>query len=141
MTSTTRIHKSLYKLTHLLVLSTAFIFLTACGSANQFPVSNILPGADITFEKKKDDNNNYRLVLEAENLASPDRLNPPKEVYVVWIETVDGIKNVGQLRPDDDREAKLETITPYDFSEVFITAESQSNMQYPTGIEISRMKS
>lgn len=116
----------------------SFLFV-ACGSPNMFPVSNVVPAAEISIDKKQDDNNNYNIKLKAENLSSPQRLNPPKDVYVVWIQTDAGVKNIGQLILKDAK-AELETITPYNFSEIFITAEDDGTVESPTGIEITRAR-
>lgn len=115
--------------------------LTSCATTIKFPVSNVVPGADITVTKNQDKNNNYVIVLTAKNLAEANRLNPPKNNYSVWIVTDDGtIKNIGQLDNRNAKKAVLKTVSPFDVREIFITAEDQGNLTYPTGIEISRTR-
>lgn len=114
--------------------------LTSCVSTVKFPVSNTVPGADITVTKSQDKNKNYVIVLTAKNLAEASRLNPPKNNYSVWIITDDGTtKNIGQLSNKNAQKAVLKTVTPFDVKEIFITAEDQGNLTYPEGIEISRI--
>ena len=122
------------------VLCIAFIALfTSCASTVKFPVSDITPAAEITVSKKQDKNKNYVIELTAKNLASADRLNPSKKNYSVWIVTVDGVtKNSGQLIIKNAEKASLKTVSPYNIKEIFITAENQGNLTYPSGVEISR---
>lgn len=115
--------------------------ITSCATTVKFPVSSTVPGADITVSKQQDKNNNYVIVLTAKNMADASRLNPPKNNYIVWIESDDGtIKNIGQLSNKNAKKAILKTATPFDVKEIFITAEDQGNLTYPSGIEISRIR-
>ena len=113
--------------------------ITSCATTTKFPVSNDAPAADITAKKTKDNNNNYVIEITARNLAEASRLNPPKNNYSVWIITSDNVtKNIGQLINKNAKKATLETTTPFDVKEIFITAEEQGNLNYPSGVEISR---
>lgn len=56
----------------------AFIF-QSCGITAKFPVSSIVPAADITATKSVDKNKNYVIKVIAKSLANPERLNPPKK--------------------------------------------------------------
>lgn len=112
--------------------------LGSCASTAKFPVSSEVPAANIIAKKKQDKNNNYVIKLTAENLADPERLSPPMKNYSVWIVTEDGeTKNLGQLSLKNARKVVLETTTPYDAKEIFITAERQGDLNYPSGIRIS----
>lgn len=124
-----------------ILLSIVLFVLTACGSTAKFPVSSFAPAADITAKKKTDSHKNNTLEINAKNLASPDRLNPPGNNYSVWIVTPDqGIKNMGQLIIRNARSSSFKTSTPFEFNEVFITVENQGDLKYPSGTEISRTK-
>lgn len=115
------------------------IFMTSCASSIKFPVSTITPAAEITAAMKQDKNKNYVIEVNAVNLASPDRLNPPKKTYVVWITTADnGTKNIGQMVIKNAQKSYLKTSTPFKALEIFITAEDQGDISYPSGVEISR---
>lgn len=124
--------------------NTAFIItllflLNSCGSTIQLPVSNEVPAADITVKKKQDSNDNFVITLTAENLASAIRLSPSRETYVVWIETDEnGIKNVGQLNPENGKKTELETVSAFDPKAIFVTAEDSGTVSLPTGTEITR---
>jgi hypothetical protein len=124
------------------LLVTALVFiLGSCGTTSRFPVSSITPAADIVARKKTDNHNNITLQIIAKGLASPDRLNPSGNNYSIWVMTNDyGIKNVGQLTIRNAKKSTFKTVTPFDFSEVFITVENQGDLMTPTGTEISRTK-
>ena len=84
-------------------------------------------------------NKNYMIEVTAKNLAEAIRLNPPKNNYSVWIVAENGTtKNLGQLVNKNAKKASLKTTTPFNVKEIFITAEEQGNLNYPSGIEISR---
>ena len=118
-----------------------FILITSCASTVSFPISDLVPAAEISVSKKQDKNNNYTIKVIANNLASAERLDPPKNNYVVWIVTEDnGVKNIGQLSNDNAKKVELETATPFNVKEIFITAEEEGNITYPSGVEITRTK-
>lgn len=72
--------------------------LASCVTTTKFPVSNVAPAATITVKKQKDKHDNFVITITANNLASAERLSPPKNTYVVWITTKDdGLQNMGQL--------------------------------------------
>ena len=113
--------------------------MTSCASIAKFPVSTIVPAADITATKKQDKNKNYVITLTAVNLAEPGRLDPPKKNYSVWIVVDNGmIKNVGQLINKNAKTTVLKTVTPFNVKEIIITAEDQGDLDYTAGVEISR---
>jgi hypothetical protein len=111
----------------------------SCGSTMELPVSNEVPAAEIKVKKQKDENDNYQIKLTAKNLADANRLSPSRETYVVWIKTEEnGIKNVGQLNPENGKKIDLETVSAFEPTELFITAEDEGNVSTPTGTEITR---
>lgn len=119
---------------------TLIFILTSCATTTKFPISNIVPAAEIVAKMKQDKNKNYAIEIIAKNLASPDRLNPPKNNYSVWIVTEkNGTKNLGQLINKNAKKTVLKTTTPFKVVEIFITTENQGNISYPTGNEISRV--
>ncbi|NBC58385.1 MAG: hypothetical protein GVY05_08910 [Bacteroidetes bacterium] len=121
-----------------IIIIVTIILITSCGTVTKFPISNAVPAAEITVKKKQDKNNNYVIELQAKNLAKASRLNPPKSNYSVWIIVGDDTKNIGQLSNKNAKKAVLKTVTPFNAQEIFITAESEGNLNYPEGLEISR---
>ncbi|MDF1570137.1 MAG: hypothetical protein P1P82_00760 [Bacteroidales bacterium] len=116
------------------------VFFTSCMTTIKFPTSDVTPAADISASKKSaDKNGNYKISITAKNLASADRLDPSQSVYVAWIVTnTEGTKSIGRLTNKNAKTANLETLTPFAFNEIFITAEGLSDVSYPYGIEITR---
>lgn len=122
-----------------IVIISAILFVSACSSTAKFPVSELVPAANITAKKKQDKNKNFIIELTAYNLAEPSRLSPPKNVYSVWIVAENGTtKNVGQLINENAKKAVLESTTPFNVKEIFITAEETGDLSYPQGKEVSR---
>ena len=126
------------KRTNIFLGALLFLMVTSCGTTGKFPVSDVIPAADIDLKVKEDKNENYKISVKAKHIASPDRLNPPASYYVVWVDTYDGYKNVGQLRSKNAKRAELQTLSPFAFNEILITAESNGDASYPEGVVISR---
>jgi hypothetical protein len=118
------------------------IFLFAsCSTVSKFPVSSMTPAANIVVYRHHDSNGNNTITVKARNMASTERLSPPKQVYVVWIVLENNMaKNIGQLKIKNAKEAEIKTLTAFKYTEIFITAEDQADVLYPGSLEISRIK-
>jgi len=124
-----------------LIISALVILLSSCATSIKFPVSTVAPAADIVASVTKDQNGNTKITIKAKNLAAAERLNPPKAAYVVWIVTErDGIHNIGRLSNKNVQSTGLETLTPFKFTEVIITAEDYADAIIPAGIELTRIQ-
>lgn len=93
---------------------------------------------------KKGINKNYKIDINVIRLASPDRLNPPKEGYVVWM-TADGskAKNIGQIKTSrrlfsSILKSSLKTVSTLQPTGFFITSEDNVNIKYPNGQVVLR---
>lgn len=112
-----------------------FLF-AACAKKVAFLTSAVVPAAEGSVSIKEDKNNNYNIDLTAKRLADPGRLTPPKNVYVVWMETSQGVQNIGQLKTSTKGLSKmltssLKTVTPHKPTGFFITAEDDAIGNYP----------
>lgn len=124
-----------------MLLLCTMVMLSSCASKLNFPVSNVAPAAEISVKIKKDNNGNREINLESKYLSSPDRLTPPRASYIVWMQTeANGLLNLGQLETDASDKGSFTTVTAYEPLEIFITAEDDAAIKYPTGQEISRIK-
>ena len=65
--------KTIYNFCALMMM---LFLVTSCATKAKFPISSVVPAADISAKKKTDSNNNITLEITSRNLASPDRLNP-----------------------------------------------------------------
>lgn len=112
-------------------------FFNSCSKKVIFPTSSIAPAAVGSVKIKKDNNNNYAIQVKIENLPDARRLSPPKNYYVVWIETGNNaIKNIGRIVPSkrflsSKMKASLNAVSPTKPKRVFITAENDESIRYP----------
>lgn len=76
-------------------------------------------------------------------LAEASRLSPPKQTYVVWMDTEQaGRKNIGQLKTSDGflsntMKSSLNTVSSFKPTGFFITAEDDANVTYPGTVVLS----
>ena len=114
-----------------------FFLLSSCSKKISFDTSTVVPAAQGVVKINKDDNKNHTIDIKIKNLAEPDRLQPAKSVYVVWMVTDDnGVKNIGQLISSKGLfssllQASLSTVTPFIPTRIFITAEENSDITVP----------
>ncbi len=122
------------------VILLAFLMtLGSCATNVKFPVSPIAPAAEGAATIKKDKNQNYVIELTVKYLTNPDRLIPPKQFYVVWIETDDGTNmNLGMLVSNNTNKASLRSVTSSRPSKIFITAEDAGDANIPSNQEVFR---
>ena len=113
------------------------VFTNACSRKVSFQNSTIVPAAEGSVKLKKDFNNNYEIKIFLANLAEPERLEPRKGHYVVWMESNNNyIKNIGQINTStgfisSKLKASFETVTAVKPTRIYITAEDDPGVQYP----------
>jgi hypothetical protein len=119
------------------ILFLLVISFSSCSKKIVFPTSSIVPAATGRVKIKKDNNNNYSINVNIENLPDSRRLNPPRNHYVVWIETKNNtIKNLGRIVSSSGflsskMKASLNAVSPIKPRRVFITAENDEYIRYP----------
>jgi hypothetical protein len=117
---------------------------TSCSKKLSFAKSVVVPAAEGTVKVKKDKNENYNIQVKVKNLAEPKRLQPPKDTYIVWMETKNNeVKNLGKLKSESGfftsgLKASLETVTSFKPHSFFITAEDAGNVTYPGNFVVLR---
>lgn len=115
------------------------ILFSSCVTKIPFATSTLVPAAEGTVAVKKDNNNNYNISINLIRLADPSRLTPPKNMYIVWMETEGNItKKIGQITTSSSMisqtlKSSLQTVSAVKPTKVFITAEDDANIQYPGG--------
>ena len=121
----------------LTVALSTILILGSCGKKISFLHSTVVPGAEGLVKIKQDNNNNYALDIAVFNLARANDLTPPKNTYVVWMETEEnGVQNIGQINSSSGllskaMKASLQSSVPYKPTKLFITAEDEGNLQHP----------
>ncbi|MCB0554595.1 MAG: hypothetical protein KDD02_13680 [Phaeodactylibacter sp.] len=120
----------------ILVMMMLFSF-ASCAKKIKFLTSSTVPAAQGYVTVKRDNNQNYVIKIILSNLAEVKRLQPARSNYVVWMETDKGrTENLGQLNSSSgflskNLKASMETTSSYKPAKVFITAEDNTNVQYP----------
>jgi hypothetical protein len=115
------------------VLATMIILsFSSCAQKALFLTSSVVPAAQGEVAVTKDKNNNYVIKMKISNLADVDRLQPPKNSYVVWMETDRGLaKNIGRISSSNKLNVSFETVSSFRPNKIFITAEEDESTQYP----------
>jgi hypothetical protein len=109
----------------------------ACAKKYYFTTSSVTPAAEGKVKLRKDNNGNYSIDVSITHLARPQKLDPPKDVYIVWMETANkGIKNIGKINSKNGLISKtlkgsLSTTSSFKPTKVFITAEAQGDINRP----------
>jgi len=111
---------------------------TSCSKKIQFENSNVVPAARGDVSVKKDKNNNYNIQMELSYLAEPERLQPPKKYYVVWLASTDNQipLNIGQIVGTSKLHVKFESVSSSKPKRIFITAEDDATTQYPSNFVV-----
>jgi len=116
----------------------AVILLSSCAQKINFLNSSVVPAARGFVQVKKDNNNNYVISVQLDNLAEVERMTPEKNTYIIWMNTTqNGTKNIGQLNSSNSTfskrlKASFNTVTSFQPTRIFITAEQDGNASYPS---------
>lgn len=107
-------------------------WLPSCSNSIPFQGSDVVPAAEAKVAIDQDNNNNYKVDIDVENLAMPEKLHPPKKVYIAWYQSDDNsINKLGRMIVSGNLKASLETVVPRKPTKVFITAEQDPEVDYP----------
>jgi hypothetical protein len=110
---------------------------SSCATQAVFLTSPVVPAAQGKVTIKDDGNKNHVIKIKISNLANSQRLQPPKNVYVVWLVTDNELtKNIGQIISSTgtlskNLKASFETVSSFKPTKIFITAENEADVQYP----------
>ena len=126
------------KRSYLVIATIALLFLfTGCAQKISFQGSSVVSAARGTVKIKKDNNKNYTIDISLYNLAEVQRLDPPRQTYVVWMVIDEGqTKNIGQIKSGEKMlskklKASLNTVSSFKPVKIFITAEDDAAIQFP----------
>lgn len=143
-TTINRMKTKLLKSTFLVLAASVILLMTmsSCAVKTRFLTSEIVPAAQGTVQIKVDKNKNYVIVIEMSNLSPSTRLTPPRNAYVVWmINSDNNTLNLGQINSSENfmsnnLTAKFETVSSSRPVKVFITAENEPGVNYPSFSEV-----
>jgi hypothetical protein len=118
----------------LALLAAAAMWLGNCASSG-LSFSPKIPAAEGTVEFAKSDNGNTTIHLVVKHLAHPNRLTPPANIYVVWVQDgkASAPKKIGVLVLDDNLDGEMKGVTPLQSFEMFVTGETSGQVNEPTG--------
>ena len=111
--------------------------LNSCAKKTAFLTSAIVPAARGDVKVNKDKNMNYVIQVNISELAEVSRLSPPKQSYVIWLVTDEGVtKNIGKINSkmsgmSKQLNASFETVSAFKPSKIFVTAEDDADTQFP----------
>lgn len=121
----------------IMAIAVIIFSFSACAKKISFQTSSVVPAARGSVIVKRDNNSNYRIQIKLFNLAEVKRLDPPKQAYVVWMESdQQAEKNMGQINSSNSMlsktlKASFETVTAFKPIKIFITAEDDAAVLYP----------
>lgn len=138
------------KITRSIFAATVVLFvvfsLASCARKLTFDVSPVVPAAQGTVKIKKSKNGNYLVNVKIKNLAGPKRLSPPREVYVVWMQSDrNAPKNLGMIKTSSSllsstMKGEMDATAITKPTGIFITAEDDGNTRYPGSQVVLRTK-
>jgi hypothetical protein len=114
--------------------------LSSCSKKIAFMNSSVVPAAQGYVKINRDKNKNYVIQVTVSNLAEIERLQSSSTTYVVWaVVERQMTKNIGQLKSGSgfmskNLKAELLTVSSFSPSKVFITAESDPSVSYPSRV-------
>lgn len=130
--------KMLVRVTSLIVLTlTLSSSFLSCTKKITFLTSSVVPAARGTIQVKRDRNMNYVIHVDITELAEVSRLTPPKQCYVVWMESDSNTPhNIGKISStkgsvSKQLKASFETVSATKPTRIFITAENDPTVQLP----------
>lgn len=118
------------------------LLIVSCATSETFLNSSVVPAATGKVKVKTDNNLNYNVKVQIDDLAAVEKLQTSKQTYVVWLETERGnYENLGQLISSTgflrkQHTASLETVTSFKPVRIFVTAENGLNVRYPDQVTI-----
>mgnify|MGYP003608417924 CR=1 FL=1 len=111
--------------------------LTSYVKRIKFLASTVVPSARGQVTIKKIKNKNYAIKIKIDELAEVKKVEPSKNMYIVWMESEKlTVKNMGHILCDtgcisSKFKAAFETVTVFKPTKIFITLEDNPNVPYP----------
>lgn len=102
----------------------------------ELATSQQIPAAQGEMSVKDAGNNNTQVELSIKHLAPPQKIDAQATTFMVWAKPSSDLRRaqpLGALVVDKDLKGKLTATTPYRNFEVFVTAETSSQVEDPSG--------
>jgi hypothetical protein len=111
------------------------LFLTAASSGREGRLFNTgaTPAAEGKVITSADRNGNTQVEVQVKHLATPQKLTPPRQAYLVWVQPRGKPPELlGVLRVNDKLEGSLTGTTPYKVFDISLTAEDTPHLERPS---------
>jgi hypothetical protein len=98
-----------------------------------------VPAASAKAKAYRGDSGNTEVELKVTRLASPQKIDPKANTFVVWAAPLDGStapQNMGALRVDKDLSGQMRSSTALQKFKLFVTAEPAATVAKPTGSQL-----
>ncbi|MDP3461505.1 MAG: hypothetical protein Q8S18_01820 [Bacteroidales bacterium] len=118
--------------------ATLILSMSSCGKKIKFLSSSVVPAATGFVKISRDGNDNYLINVHITNLAESKQLQPGRKAYIVWLVADNTItKNIGQIQSSNSflsktLRANFKTVSSFMPTRVFLTAEDDVSVQFPT---------
>jgi len=118
--------------------ATFILSMNSCGKKVKFLSSSVVPAATGFVKITRDGNDNYAIKIDITNLAESKQLHPNRSAYIVWLVADNtATKNIGQIQSSKSfmtktLKANFKTVTSFMPTRIFLTAEDDVSVQYPT---------
>lgn len=125
--------------TAVIALGYALAF-TGCGGSRTVRMTTgpEIPAAQGTVKASPGQNGNTSLAVEVQHLAPPEKVASGATTYVVWAQPPGQTtpQNLGALAVDSDLRGTLDTVTPLQKFDIFITAEPSPTTLSPSNNQL-----
>ena len=122
-----------HRKTVLPIVITVLLATAAWSREDKLKNTGMDPSAQGTIVTSTDRNGNTQVEVKVKHLAKPQKLVPPRQAYLVWVQPKGAQPELlGALRVNDDLEGSLKATTTQKDFEVLVTAEDTMNPQVPS---------
>jgi hypothetical protein len=120
------------KIAHLLLVG-VFLTTVVWGREDRLVNTGITPAAEGKVITSTDRNGNTQAEVQVKHLATPQKLTPPRQAYLVWVQPRGKSPELlGVLRVNDKLEGNLTATTPYKVFDIIVTAEDTPHPEMPS---------
>lgn len=116
------------------VLLTVLVFAAASWAReDRLNNTGIAPAAEGKVITGTDSNGNTQVEVQVKHLAGAEKLTPPRQVYLVWVQARGKDPELlGALCVNDKLEGTLKSSTPYKDFDIFVSAEDSAQAVTPS---------
>lgn len=121
----------------LIVLIGVLLTAVAWGREDRLTNTGVAPGAEGKVVTSTDRNGNTEVEVQVKHLAGADKLTPPRQAYLVWVQPRDKQPELlGVLRVNENLEGSLKGTTPYKDFDISVTGEDNLNPEKPSDMVV-----